>query len=277
MENRTPINGDLAAKAHKLEERLRSLGKVAVAFSAGVDSTLLLKVAHETIGNDVLAVTAQSPSIPAREIDAARAFCDTEGIAHVVIETHEFDIPGFTENPPNRCYLCKREILGRICAAAHERGFSTVIEGSNASDAADYRPGERAVSEAGVESPLRDAGFSKADVRAYARQLELDVWDKLAFACLNTRFAFGDTITPEKLAQVDVAEEALRSLGFAQVRVRSHDDIARIEVPADDIVRLAEPDMREVVTSKLKEAGFTYVSLDLQGYRLGSMNEALGE
>ena len=213
--------------------------------------------------------------MPAREIAETQKFCLDEGIRHIVVDTHEFEIEGFDHNPPDRCYFCKKEILSRIMGAAAEHGFTLLAEGSNLDDEGDYRPGSRAVAEMGVLSPLREAGLTKADIRDLAKARGLSVWDKPAFACLNTRFAYGDLLTPERLAMVDGAEEALQGLGFAQVRVRYQDGSARIEVAPDEIARVAQPDMRNQIVDSLKALGFDYVSLDLQGYRTGSMNETL--
>ncbi len=267
-------NEMLSHKEKALRENLLTLGRVAVAFSGGVDSTLLLTIAQETLSNNVLAVTAHMKSVPTRELEACRTFCLERGIRHVVVETHEFEIPGFEYNPPDRCYLCKREILSCLQAAAHAEGFDVLIEGSNADDEGDFRPGKRAIEEAGLASPLLAAGLTKADVRALAKSKGLAVWNKPAFACLNTRFAFGEHITPERLNAVDKAEQWLFAKGFSQVRVRVQGTNARIELAPNEIERLTQPEMRTLVVDCLQQLGFSYVSVDLQGYRMGSMNEA---
>lgn len=269
------INDDQRAKLQALREAIAAYDGLAIAFSGGVDSALLAAVAHDVLGERALAVTGRSPSIPAREIEEARAFCEERGMRHEIIDTHEFEIEGFDHNPVDRCYHCKRELLMCVVRAAEAHGIHALAEGSNLDDEGEYRPGSRAIAEMKVASPLREAGLRKDDVRALARYLELSQWDKPSFACLNTRFAYGDLITPELLSMVDGAEEALHALGFAQVRVRCRDRAARIEVSSNDIERIVKPQVRERVVGELTNLGFTYVSVDLQGYRTGSMDEGL--
>ncbi|MBQ9041934.1 MAG: ATP-dependent sacrificial sulfur transferase LarE [Eggerthellaceae bacterium] len=275
MEQEIKLDKELAGKFDILCETLGAYERLAVAFSGGVDSTLLLKVAHDVLGDDAVAVTGCSPSIPTREIEEARQFCRDEGVRHLLVETHEFDIEGFDHNPVDRCYHCKRELFNCIRREAATHDIWTIAEGSNLDDEGDYRPGFKAVAEMDIVSPLRAAGLTKADVRNLARFLGLSVWDKPAFACLNTRFAYGDLLTSERLMMVDKAEDVIRDAGFSQVRVRMQDETARIEVPPTDIERLASESQRTEIAGKLKELGFAYISLDLQGYRTGSMNETL--
>ncbi len=262
-------------KYQALRDGLAALGSVAVAFSGGVDSTFLLWVAHDVLGDRAVAVTASSCSFPERERQEAAAFCGLHGISQVVCPSEELNIEGFRQNPPNRCYLCKRELFGKIWAVAKERGLNAVIEGSNVDDEGDYRPGMQAVRELGVVSPLRQAGLTKTEIRLLSKELALPTWDKQSFACLSSRFVYGETITEEKLRMVDQAEQLLLDLGFRQVRVRIHGTIARIELLPEDFPRLLAEDTRRLVYDRFKSYGFTYVALDLLGYRTGSMNETL--
>lgn len=266
---------NLQDKLHNLQGYIKELGSVAVAFSGGVDSTFLLKVAHDVLGDRAVGVTARSSTYPEREYREAHEFAEQNGIRHIVFTSEELDIEGFQTNPVNRCYLCKSELFTKIRKIADEQGIGQIAEGSNLDDNGDYRPGLQAVAELGVVSPLRAAKLTKQEIRQLSKEMGLPTWDKQSFACLSSRFPYGESITPEKLHMVDLAEQLLLDLGFKQVRVRHHGKVARIEITEHDFERMLSKETRDTVYSGLKQAGFTYISLDLKGYRMGSMNETL--
>jgi len=267
---------ELESKTKKLKGIFRSMGKVLVAFSGGVDSTLLLKMAQGTLGDkNVLAVTALSPLYPERELAGVKELIRTLGARHRLIESNELEIPGFSKNPSNRCYYCKSKLFKELLEIANEEAISFVVEGSTLDDDKDHRPGRMAIQELGIRSPLKEALFTKIEIRELSKELGLPTWDKPSFACLASRFPYGEEITEEGLRMVDEAEDFLFGLGFKQVRVRHYGNLARIEVLKEEMARLMNGSLREKVVSHLKEIGYSYITLDLQGFRSGSMNEVL--
>ena len=271
------VSVEAAAKLHGLRDILQGMDAALLAYSGGVDSTFLLKVAGEVLGERVLAVTAVSPTYPRQEHARAVRIAHSLGARHIFVRTEELNDPRFCQNPPERCYHCKKELFGKLYDIAAREGVGVVMDGSNLDDCADYRPGRKAASEAGVRSPLVEARLRKAEIRALSRDMGLPTWDKPAMACLASRFPYGEPITRQQLQRVERAEDFLRQLGFAQLRVRSHGLLARIEVDAARVPELCKPELRQRVIKKLKGLGFLYVTLDLEGYRTGSLNEALAQ
>ena len=266
---------DLLNKYKKLKDYLGSLGSVAVAFSSGVDSTFLLHAAKDALGENVLAVTASSCFIPDREMEEAKAYCVKLGVRHEVFRADVLNIEGVAENPKNRCYLCKKALFSEIKEIALKAGMKEVLEGSNLDDEGDYRPGMLAISELGIKSPLRQGGFTKEEIRSLSKHFGLPTWNKPSFACLASRVPYGEEITEAKLGMIDQAEAFLLELGFRQLRVRMHGSIARIELLPEDFDIFMEEKLRTKVYEKFIGFGFTYVSLDIKGYRTGSLNESI--
>ena len=260
----------------QLQEIIRPLGSAVIAFSGGVDSSLLLKVSQETLPGRILAVTARSATIPAHELAEATSLAEELGVRHLIIDSDEMTLTEFTNNPPERCYICKKRRFTALTALAREQGLACVADGSNLDDRQDYRPGMRALQELAVRSPLMEAALTKADIRRLSRALGLATWDKPAYACLATRIPYGSPVTPEKLRQVDLAEDFIRGLGLSrQVRVRHYGDTARIEAAPPDLANFLQEEARSRVAAYLKELGFRFVTLDLEGYRMGSLNQAM--
>lgn len=265
----------LEEKEQRLRALLGSYGSVMIAFSGGVDSAYLAYVAHSEMGERALAVTGDSASYPTFQRALADQLTTLFGIRHELILTEEFEDQNYTDNPPNRCYYCKTELYTKLSELARGRGFEVIVDGTNADDVGDYRPGRQAARERGVRSPLLECDMTKADIRELSRRAGLPTWNEPASACLSSRVPYGQVVTIEKLSMVDKAEIALKQLGFRQVRVRHHGDVARIEVADEEMSRALDREMAQRMSDALRAIGFKYVTLDLQGYRTGSLNEAL--
>ncbi len=268
----TPQTAALETKYERLQSIVREIGSALIAFSGGVDSTLLLKVAHDALGDRAIAATADSETYPREELEQARALAALIGCRHIVLRTDELSDERYARNQPDRCYYCKRTLFARLQPLAAELGVAAILYGAMADDIGTHRPGHRAAKEFAVRSPLVEAGLGKQEIRELARRLGLPNWNKPSFACLSSRIAYGERVTAEKLRILDEAERFLRQLGLIQFRVRHHDTIARIEVPLEDIPAVIEH--REAIVAHLKALGYVYITLDLQGFRSGSMNEA---
>jgi uncharacterized protein len=265
-------------RQHKLEELhqlIGSMDSLAVAYSGGVDSTFLVKVAHDIIGDKVVAVTAKSLTYPAREFQAAVDFANKVGIMQLVVGIEELDIEGFADNPLNRCYLCKRHLFTQVIEIANQNQIKWVADGSNADDSRDYRPGLKALEELGIISPLRQVGMTKQEIRDLSKTMHLPTWNKPAMACLASRFPYGQRISREKLSMVEQAEQFLLDQGFQQIRVRHHGDIARIEVSPGERLSFMDEKLMDQIDEQFRSLGFAYTALDLKGYKTGSMNEKI--
>ncbi|MBI5181730.1 MAG: ATP-dependent sacrificial sulfur transferase LarE [Nitrospirae bacterium] len=260
-------------KFNKLKDIIRDMGSLLIAYSGGVDSTFLLKAASDMLRDRVAAVTAESPTYPELEVVAAKETAKKLGVRHLLISSNELEIGGFASNPTNRCYFCKKELFEKLKAKAGELGLNYVADGSNYDDIKDYRPGRDAAKELGIRSPLVEAGLTKAEIRGLAKRLNLPNWDKPSFACLSSRFPYGTEITIPRLRQIENCENIIREMGFRQFRVRYHNEIARIEVGQDELQRFFDGRIRDYIVRGFMENGFTYITLDLQGYRTGSMNQ----
>lgn len=274
-ENNEGISEELQKKVENLKQYIVGLGSLAIGFSGGVDSSLLVAVAHEVLGDRLIAVTGADASVPERELNEAVAFCKERGIRHIVCNVDPLKEEGYRNNSPDRCYFCKHGIFTEVRKIALENGIEYMAEGSNVDDIGDYRPGLRAAAELSVKSPLREAGLTKSEIRIISKVMGLPTWSKPAYACLASRFVYGEEITEEKLHMIDRAEQFLIEHGFFEERVRMHGNIARIEVPPEDIPRLAADEIREAVYDKFREIGFLFVTLDMKGYKSGNMNATL--
>ena len=271
----TTSDDALVVKAHRLHDLLAGYQSVLIAFSGGVDSAYLAIAAHDALGDRALAITADSPSYPDTHRQLALSIARDFQFPHELIRTAELDRPEYRANPANRCYYCKDELYSQLTAIARERGIAVVVDGNNADDRGDYRPGRQAAREHGVRSPLDEADLTKDDIRQLARAAGLASWDEPASACLSSRIPYGQEVTDQRLRQIERAEQVLRDLGFRIFRVRHHDTVARLEIAKAEMPRVLDPEINATLVSQLKALGYQYVSLDLQGYRLGSLNEAL--
>ncbi|SHK85641.1 uncharacterized protein SAMN02745136_03531 [Anaerocolumna jejuensis DSM 15929] len=265
----------LDEKYKLLQDNIKSRGSAAIAFSGGVDSTFLVYAAHEVLGDKLIAVTATSSTYPERELKEAIQYANDMGVKHIIINSEELDIEGFAQNPKNRCYYCKKELFTKIARVAKDNGVEYIFDGSNIDDTGDYRPGMQAARELNVVSPLKESGLTKEDIRELSRKLNLPTWDKPAFACLSSRFPYGTQITKPKLKMVEEGEQFLLDMGIRQIRVRHHGDIARIEVSPEEREQFFDIKVMDNISNKFKQIGFIYVTLDMSGYRTGSMNEVL--
>ncbi|WP_139903621.1 ATP-dependent sacrificial sulfur transferase LarE [Clostridium thermarum] len=262
-------------KLEQLKSILRDMGSAALAYSGGVDSTFLLTVAKEVLGDKIIAITARSSTYPEREFNEACQYIEKLGVKHIVIYSEELDIEGFSKNPKDRCYYCKKELMTQVKNIAEKHSINVLLDGSNYDDLGDYRPGMKAAKEMGVRSPLKEAMFTKKDIRQLSKIMGVPSWNKPSFACLASRFPYGHEITREKLKMVEDAEQYLIDLGFRQLRVRHHEEIARIEVSPEEMLKLFDLELMDKIVKRLKDIGFKYVTMDMQGYRTGSMNEVL--
>lgn len=277
MEVDVRIPPELDAKLHRLQTILRGMGKVMVAFSGGVDSSFLLRVAVDELGDDVIALTTRSPTEVGEDFVTAVALAEELGVRHEVVDADELEIPGYAENPVNRCYFCKANLYEVCKREAPRLGVDCIADGANLDDLGDYRPGLNAATEHEIRHPLVEAELSKAEIRELSRRFGLQTWDKPSSPCLSSRFPYGTTITRDGLNRVATGERLLRDLGFRECRVRYHDSVARIEVPVSELPRLVDPSVRRRVAEGLRAAGFLYVTVDLEGFRSGSLNEVLGK